>query len=131
MRRAAPRPGLFITGSDATKFGGGGFLTLTVSITPTGTVGDLLPILSIPGQMAQTYTNLMPAGSIPTQMAQHATNFIETAAGTGVTATVAAVPDATGTPISGILPGLLYYLPANLAAAIGGPPAPVIPPVPS
>jgi hypothetical protein len=37
----------------------------------------------------------------------------------------------TGTPISGILPGLLYYLPANPAAAIGGPPAPVIPPGPS
>jgi hypothetical protein len=34
----------------------------------------------------------------------------------------------TGTPISGILPGLLSYLPADLAAALGGPPAPVIPP---
>jgi PE family len=28
----------------------------------------------------------------------------------------------TGTPISGILPGLLTFLPADLAAAIGGPP---------
>ena len=36
----------------------------------------------------------------------------------------------TGTPISGILPGLLTFLPADAEAAIGGPPAPVIPPVP-
>jgi hypothetical protein len=256
---------LFITGFHATKTGSG-FLTTTVSIAPTGTLGDLLPIFAVPGQMAQTYTNLMPAGSIPAQMAQHATNLIETVTGTGVVATItpisdpsnpigvglgsdahiglplvlglealggpvngltalgssgsafasavqtgnasaatAAILDApavvangflnghsslpvlfkpsitllgtsyelpttldvpldgilvpaapypglvdasslgallgipgltfnatvSGTPISGLLPGLLYYLPADLAAAIGGPPAPVIAPVPS
>ena len=34
----------------------------------------------------------------------------------------------TGTRIGGIIPGLLNYLPEALAAAIGGPPAFVIPP---
>ncbi|OBI78129.1 PE family protein [Mycobacterium asiaticum] len=48
--------------------------TALIPITPLGPLGDLLPILSIPGQMAQNFTNLLPAGSIPAQIAQHATN---------------------------------------------------------
>ena len=49
-----------------------------MSITPTGALGDLLPILSIPGQMAQNFTNLLPAGSIAAHMSQNFTNVIKT-----------------------------------------------------
>ncbi len=211
-----------------------------LSISPTGTLGDLLPILSIPGQMAQNFTGLLPAGSIPAQVSQHFTNLINLVTDTSTTSSLtflpspdfgididntmglplvlgiealgapanalnalgssatafvtaaqtgdavgatAAVLDApavvangflngqstlpltitalglpttlnipldgllvppssytatipgldgiplfvTGTPISGLLPGLLTYLPADLAAALGGPAAPVIP----
>ncbi|MGO9380754.1 MAG: PE family protein [Mycobacterium sp.] len=216
--------------------------TNVISVTPTGTLGDLLPILSIPGQMAQNFTNMLPAGSLPAQMSQNFTNLVNTVTDTSLTSTAsflappgfgininttaglplvlgiealgaplnalnalgssattfvnavqtgnvvgatAAVLDApaavangflngqstlplsidvtglpvtinipmdgllvpateytatvpglsefgfqglvTGTPIGGLLPGLLTYLPADLAAALGGPPPPVIP----
>lgn len=212
-----------------------------LSVTPTGTLGDLLPILSIPGQMAQNFTNLLPAGSIAAQVSQSFTNLVNTVTDTSLTSTAtffeipngpfgvdinttaglplvlgldalgapvnalgalgssattfvnavqtgdvagaaAAILDApavvangllngqstlpltidafglpttlnipldgllvpaapytatvqgldglpvlvTGTPISGLLPGLLSYLPADLAAALGGPPPPVV-----
>jgi PE family len=51
---------------------------LVASITPTGTLGDLLPILTIPGMMAQNFTELLPPGSIPAQMSQNFTNVINT-----------------------------------------------------
>ncbi len=51
-------------------------VTSLISITPGGAVGDLLPIFSIPGQMAQNFTNLLPAGSIPAMVSQNATNVI-------------------------------------------------------
>ncbi|OBI91268.1 PE family protein [Mycobacterium asiaticum] len=50
--------------------------TALIPITPLGPLGDLLPIFSIPGQMAQNFTNLLPAGSIPAQIAQNATNVV-------------------------------------------------------
>jgi PE family len=125
-----------------------GFPTLMAGVTPTGTVGDLLPTLTVAGQVAQSYTNLMPAGSIPTQMTQPGTNLIATATGTGVAGTITPVPGGpavaplgfsgvtlnaviAGTPVSGLLPGLPQCLPAGLAQAIGGPAAPVSLPVPS
>jgi PE family len=54
-------------------------------ITPLGPLGDLAPILAIPGQMAQNFTNLLPAGSIPAQMAQNFTNLVETLTNFGAT----------------------------------------------
>ncbi|OBK91802.1 hypothetical protein A5645_25990 [Mycobacterium asiaticum] len=51
--------------------------TALIPITPLGPLGDLLPIFSIPGQMAQNFTNLLPAASIPGQIAQHATNVLD------------------------------------------------------
>jgi hypothetical protein len=74
---------LFITGFD-TSFGAGGVL----SVTPTGTLGDLLPILSIPGQMAQNFTNLLPAGSIAAHVSQNFTNLVNTVTDPNVTSTV-------------------------------------------
>jgi hypothetical protein len=225
---------LFLTGFNVTG-------SDVLSVTPTGTLGDLLPILSIPGQMAQNFTNLLPAGSIPAQVSQSFTNLVKTVTDTSLTSTTAffAIPNGpsgidinttaglplvlgldalgapvnglsalgssattfvnavqsgnvvgataaildapavvangflngqstlplsidalglpttlnipldgllvpaapytatipilaglpifvTGTPISGLLPGLLSYLPADLAAAMGGPPPPVV-----
>ncbi|OBA71852.1 hypothetical protein A5641_09785 [Mycobacterium sp. 1554424.7] len=53
-------------------------VTGLLDITPGGALGDLLPILGIPAQMAQNFTNLLPAGSIPATVAQHATNLFGT-----------------------------------------------------
>jgi hypothetical protein len=72
---------LFFTGFNVQQTG----LT-TFAITPTGSLADLLPILSIPGQMAQNFTNLLPPGSIPAQMSQHFTNVVDTVTNTSITA---------------------------------------------
>lgn len=64
---------LFLTGFVAGPIHGG-----VIPVTPVGTLGDLLPILAIPGQMAQSFTNLLPATSIPGQISQNVTNVINT-----------------------------------------------------
>jgi hypothetical protein len=53
-------------------------VTGLLDITPGGALGDLLPILGIPAQMAQNFTNLLPAGSIPATVAQNATDLFTT-----------------------------------------------------
>ena len=50
--------------------------TTPVPVVPLGPLGDLAPILSIPGQMTQSLTNLLPPGSILEQISQNATNTI-------------------------------------------------------
>jgi hypothetical protein len=82
---------LFFTGFNVTTVGP------NVFVTPTGTIGDLLPKLGIPGQMAQNFTNLLPAGSIPAQISQ---NFM---------------------PLGGIVTALRTYAPEQLALAITPP----------
>jgi hypothetical protein len=71
-----------------------GFQTLNVPINDTGLVfpvtllgplGDLMPALSIPGQMAQNFTNLLPPGSILEQMAQNFTNVLSAVTNLGST----------------------------------------------
>ncbi|WP_161630357.1 PE family protein [Mycobacterium sp. UM_CSW] len=54
-------------------------------VVPLGPLGDLAPILAIPGQMAQNFTNLLPVGSIPAQISQHITNLVETVTDFGAT----------------------------------------------
>lgn len=72
---------LFLTGLVANQ----DLTTLLITITPTGTLGDLLPIFAIPGQMAQNFTDLLPAGSIPAQISQNLTNVITTLTDTSQT----------------------------------------------
>lgn len=104
-----------------------GFSTVTgadgvVTVTPLGAVGDLLPIFSVPGQMAQNFTDLIPAGSIPAQMAQNFTNTVKTLTDTSVTSTVGLVSD-PNSPI-GIGVGIDAHMGLPLALAIealGGP----------
>ncbi|WP_156764007.1 PE family protein [Mycobacterium sp. 852002-50816_SCH5313054-b] len=61
---------------------------LIAAVTPTGVVGDLLPILTIPGMMAQNLTDLLPPGSIPALISQNFTNLIETVTDTSLAAQV-------------------------------------------
>ncbi|OBK13605.1 PE family protein [Mycobacterium asiaticum] len=65
-----------------------------VPVNPTGAVGDLMPILSIPGQMAQNFTALLPPGSIPAMISQNVTNLINTATDTSqwISLNVATLP---------------------------------------
>ena len=51
---------------------------VTIVITPGGALGQLLPIISIPGQMAHSFANLIPAGSIPAQISQNFANLVST-----------------------------------------------------
>ncbi len=53
--------------------------TLVTDIVPTGTLGELLPILSVPGMRAEYLTSLLPPNTIVRQIAQNATNVINTA----------------------------------------------------
>jgi hypothetical protein len=107
---------LFFTGFNVTPGVGGAFV-----ITPTGTLGDLLPIIAIPGQMAQNFTNLIPAGTIPSHIAQNFTNLIKTVTNTSVTAAAEFVLPTPGNPI-GIDLTNTFGLPLVLGLeALGGP----------
>ncbi|CAM2733304.1 PE family protein [Mycobacterium intermedium] len=88
-----------------------------LTITPVGALGDLLPILSIPGQMAQNFTNLLPAGSIPAQMAQNFTNVVKTLTDASVTSSASLVID--GSPPAGFSLDLNTHMGLPLALAIG------------
>jgi PE family len=74
-----------------------------VTITPTGVLGDLLPILGIPGQMAQNFTNFIPP-SIAHQVAQNFTNLLTTVTSTSTTANMlapnGAIPLTLGLPLT-------------------------------
>ncbi|OBA72862.1 hypothetical protein A5641_07325 [Mycobacterium sp. 1554424.7] len=73
---------LFFTGFSVTTVGN------TLVITPTGSLADLIPILAIPGQMAQNFTDLLPTGSIPAQISQNFTNVVNTVTDTSITSTL-------------------------------------------
>jgi PE family len=48
----------------------------TAPVVPLGPLGALAPIFTLPGQMAQSFTNLLPPGSILAQMSQNGTNVV-------------------------------------------------------
>ncbi len=75
---------LFFTGFSTVT--SGPITNFTAVVTPAGTLGDLLPILAIPGEMAQNFTNFLVPGSVAAQMAQHVTNGIETITDTSIVA---------------------------------------------
>jgi hypothetical protein len=76
-----------------------------VPVIPMGLLGALAPIIALPGQMAQSFTNLLPPGSILAQMSQNATNTIS--ALTNLNTTIN--PAVTGT---GSLLSLDFLIPA-------------------
>ncbi len=74
---------LFLTGFNTTVDANN-----VLTIAPTGTLGDLLPLLSLPGQMAQNFTNMLPTGSIAAHVSQNFTNVVKTLTDFSVTSTV-------------------------------------------
>jgi hypothetical protein len=87
---------------------------IVVPITPLGPLGDLAPILAIPGQMAQNFTNLLPPGSIPAQISQNFTNLLSTVTNFGTTLNLGTlginfglplqlVFDGTGAPVNALI----------------------------
>jgi hypothetical protein len=88
-----------------------------LSIVPIGPLGDLAPILAIPGQMAQNFTNLLPPGSIPAQMAQNATNLVNAFTNFGTTLDLFVTGDLNfGLPLQFIFDGIGG--PANALSAL-------------
>jgi hypothetical protein len=92
--------------------------SIALSIVPMGPLGDLAPILAIPGEMAQNFTNLLPAGTIPAQMAQHATNLISAFTNLGTTLNLGTTSATLsfGVPLQLILDGIGG--PANALSAL-------------
>jgi hypothetical protein len=64
---------LILPGFEPVSFALGG---APVPVVPMGPLEALAPIIMLPGQMAQSFTNLLPPGSILAQMSQNATNTI-------------------------------------------------------
>ena len=85
-------------------------------VTPLGPLGDLAPILAIPGQMAQNVANLLPAGSIPAQMAQNFTNVVETLTNFGATFNPGDLGITFGLPLQFLLDAI--GAPANALSAL-------------
>jgi PE family len=113
---------LFITGFGTTSTGDVLVAPgLIASVFPTGTVGDLLPILTIPGMMAQNLTNLLPAGSIPAQISQNFTNVIDTVTDTSITADALITVKLLPPSIKASLTNTFGLPVALLFDALGGP----------
>jgi hypothetical protein len=90
---------------------------VVMDIVPMGPLGDLAPILAIPGQIAQSFTNLLPAGTIPAQIAQRATNLISAFTNFGTTLTISNFADLSfGIPLQLVLDGI--GAPANALSAL-------------
>ncbi|MCV7442545.1 PE family protein [Mycobacterium paraense] len=107
----------FLPGFNGVQVGGDGGSTLVTSIVPIGPLGDLAPILAIPGQIAQNFTNMLPAGSIPAMMAQHATNLISAFTNFGTTISISNVANLDfGIPLQLLLDGI--GAPANALSAL-------------
>ncbi len=114
--------GLFVTGVDVTTTGDPLVAPgLAISVTPTGTLGNLLPILTIPGMAAQNFTNLLPPDSIPAQVSQNFTNVIGTLTNTSISANGLIGLTTTSPFVSATLTGK-FGLPVVLAIdALGAP----------
>jgi len=87
-------------------------------VVPIGVLGDLQPILNIPGQLAQDFTNLLPAGTIPMQISQNATNLISGVTNFGTTLNLNAVKPILdfGIPLQLVIDGI--GAPANALSAL-------------
>jgi hypothetical protein len=82
-------------------------------IVPVGTVGALLPILTIPGMEAQNFTNLLPGGSIAQQIAQNFTNAVKTVSDTSIS-----LGGALGLTINWGTPPIVSILPPTSPAPL-------------
>jgi hypothetical protein len=91
-----------------------------VPVIPMGLLGALAPIIALPGQMAQSFTNLLPPGSILAQMSQNATNTIS--ALTNLNTTINPAVTGTGGGLDFLVPAVNFGPGLQLAFdAIGAP----------
>jgi PE family len=90
--------------------------TFVLTITPIGPLGDLAPVFTIPGQMAQNFTDLLPPGSIPAQMAQNGTSLVEALTNFGTTLGLTTGDLNFGVPLQLVLDGIGG--PANALSAL-------------
>src|ERR1700677_553256 len=86
-------------------FNNGG-IPLGSTLVTEGPVGDLAPIFTIPGQMAQNFTNLLPPGSILEQMAQNGTNLVNALTNFGTQADVVFQTVNFGVPLQLLFDGI-------------------------
>jgi PE family len=89
-----------------------------VPVIPMGLLGALAPIIALPGQMAQSFTNLLPPGSILAQMSQNATNTIS--ALTNLNTTINPAVTGTGGGLDFLVPAVNFG-PGFAFDAIGAP----------
>ncbi|MEE6180052.1 PE family protein, partial [Mycobacterium sp. 050134] len=75
-------------------------------VTPLGPLGDLAPVLAIPGQIAQSFTDLLPLGTVPHMVAQNATNLLEAFTNFGTTLDLTALKIYFGIPLQLVLDGI-------------------------
>ncbi|ORA11700.1 PE family protein [Mycobacterium asiaticum] len=105
----------FLPGFDATVTITGS--TALVDIIPMGPLGELAPILAIPSQMAQNFTDLLPPGSVPAQISQNATNLVSALTNFGTTLSISDTAHLTfGLPLQLVLDSIGG--PANALSAI-------------
>jgi hypothetical protein len=102
----------FLPGFNAVEVGSSGVF----DIVPIGPLGDLAPIFTIPGQMAQNLTNLLPPGSILEQMAQNGTNLVNVFTNFGTTLNLDTGNLVFGVPLQLIFDGIGG--PANALSAL-------------
>ena len=122
---AAGFAGVFVSGFETTSTGtltlaGNG--TIVTDITPIGTLGELLPILSIPGMRAEYLTSLLPPNTILRQIAQNATNVIDTLTNASLTSILVGSGNRLIRPFQNLTLSAVSGLPLTLGIeAIGGP----------
>jgi hypothetical protein len=102
-----------------------GVKSIEYPIIPTGSLGDLLPVLAIPGHLAQDFTNLLPAGTIPAQISQNFTNVLSTLTNSGSTFNSKDLAITFGLPLQLVFDGVgapvnAFSAIESSAAAFGG-----------
>ena len=111
---------LFYTGLDVQTTGP--ITAIVATITPEGTLGSLLPILTVPVQMAQDFTDLLPAGSVPAQISQNFTNVLATGLDTSLVANAGIVIKFNPLPSVGFTASVFSGVPVTvLLGAVGAP----------
>ena len=96
--------------------------TLVTAITPVGTIGELLPILSVPGMRAEYLTSLLPPNTILRQIAQNATNVINTVTDASLVSILVGSGNTLFTPFANVQLSAVSGLAATLGIElVGGP----------
>ncbi len=111
---------LFYTGIDVQSTGP--ITAIVATLTPEGTIGSLLPILTVPVEMAQNFTNFLPAGCVPELISQNFTNVLATGLDTSLVANAGVFIRFLPTPAVGFTASVFSGVPVTiLLGAVGAP----------